>query len=81
VATTLPTFTDFPSGTTSGTYSHTFDMLDVSSYNPAFVTAHGGTAAGAAAAILAGLEAGQAYLNIHTTTFPAGELRGFLAST
>ena len=81
VATTLPTFTDFPNGTTSGTYSHTFDLLDVSSYNPAFVTAHGGTAAGAAAALLAGLQAGQAYLNIHTATFPGGEIRGFLAST
>ena len=30
---------------------------------------------------LAGLEAGQAYLNIHTTRFPGGEIRGFLAST
>ena len=28
VATTVPTFTGFPLGVTSGTYSHTFDMLD-----------------------------------------------------
>jgi hypothetical protein len=45
------------------------------------VTANGGTTAGAEAALLAGLEAGQAYLNIHTTMFPGGEIRGFLAST
>jgi len=81
VATTVPTFTGFPLGVTSGTYTHTFDMTSAASYNPAFVTANGGTAAGAEAALLAGLEAGQAYLNIHTTMFPGGEIRGFLAST
>jgi hypothetical protein len=78
VATTVPTFTGFPTGVTSGTYSHTFDMLNLASYNPAFVAAHGGTAATAAADLLAGLQAGQAYLNIHTTMFPGGEIRGFL---
>ncbi len=80
VATTVPTFTGFPSGVTSGTYTHTFDMTSLTSYNPAFVTAHGGTAAGAEAALLAGMQAGQTYLNIHTTTFPGGEERGFLQS-
>ena len=78
VATTTPTFPGFPLGVTSGSYSRTFDMTAASSYNPAFVTAHGGTTAGAAAALLAGLQAGQAYLNIHTTMFPGGEIRGFL---
>jgi hypothetical protein len=78
VATTVPFFTSFPIGVTSGTYSHTFDMLNAASYNPAFVTAHGGTAASAAAALLAGMQAGQAYLNIHTMMFPSGEIRGFL---
>src|SRR3982750_1240211 len=39
VATTTPTFPDFPLGVTAGTYDRTFDLTDASSYNPAFVTA------------------------------------------
>ena len=34
----------------------TFDMLMSSSYNPAFITAHGGTPASAEAALFAGRE-------------------------
>ena len=78
VATSVPTFTGFPTGVTSGTYDHTFDLLDLSSYNPAFVTANGGTAASAEAVLIAGMIAGKAYLNIHSTTFRGGEIRGFL---
>jgi hypothetical protein len=78
VATTTPTFTAFPLGVTSGTYDHTFDLTLASSYNPAFVTANGGTTAGAEAALLAGLAADDAYLNIHSSTFQGGEIRGFL---
>jgi CHRD domain-containing protein/PEP-CTERM motif-containing protein len=80
VATTVPTFTDFPLGVMSGTYDHTFDMTLSSSYNPAFISAHGGTIAGAEAALLSGLLADQAYLNIHTNVAPTGEIRGFLAA-
>jgi len=80
VATQVPYFAGFPIGVTSGTYTHTFNMLDAASYNPAFVTANGGTAASAAAVLLAGMLAGQTYLNIHTTMFPGGEIRGFLTS-
>ncbi len=77
VATTTPSFPGFPNAT-SGTYDHTFDLTNPSSYNGAFVTANGGTAASAEAALLAGLAAGDAYLNIHDATFPGGEIRGFL---
>jgi hypothetical protein len=80
VATLLPAFTDFPLGVTSGTYDHTFDTSQASFYNPAFVTANGGTAASAEAALAAGLAAGEAYFNIHTTNFPGGEIRGFLTA-
>jgi len=78
VATQLPTFAGFPLGVTSGSYDHLFDLADLTSWNAAFVGAHGGTAAGAEAALLAGLDEGRAYLNVHTSTFPGGEIRGFL---
>lgn len=78
VATTVPTFSMFPLDVMAGTYDMTLDLLSASSYNPAFVTAHGGTPATAEADLLAGLAAGTAYLNIHTTANPAGEIRGFL---
>jgi len=78
VATTVPTFTGFPLGVTSGTYDHLFDLTLASSYNPPYVTANGGTIASAEAALGAALADGKAYLNIHTTAFPGGEIRGFL---
>jgi len=48
------------------------------SYNPAFITASGGTAALAFAALLGGMNDGKTYVNIHTTLFGGGEIRGFL---
>jgi hypothetical protein len=78
VATMVPTFIGFPLGVTSGTYDMTFNLLDPSTYNPSFITAHGGTPDSAEAALLAGIAAGTSYLNIHTEQFPAGEVRGFL---
>jgi len=80
VATQTPTFTGFPLGVTAGTYSNSFDLTQASSYNPAFVTANI-TVAASEAALLAGLANGQAYLNIHSSTFGGGEIRGFLVPT
>lgn len=78
VATQVPTFPGFPLGVTTGTYLATFDLTEASTYNPAFITAHGGTVEGAMAAFIAGLLSGQTYLNIHTVQFPGGEIRGQL---
>lgn len=78
VATVIPTFTGFPTGATAGTYDHTFDMRLPSSYNPSFITAHGGTVADAEAFLFSGMLAGESYLNIHSSVFPGGEIRGFL---
>jgi hypothetical protein len=78
VATTTPTFPGFPSGVTAGFYSQIFDLTLASSFNPAFVTASGGTPLAAELALAAGMAAGQSYFNIHTTMFPGGEIRGFL---
>ena len=79
VATTTPSFPGFPLGVTSGTFDNTFDLTLASSYNPAFVSANGGTPASAEDALIAGMLAGRTYFNIHTTQFPGGEIRGFLA--
>ena len=78
VATTLPTFPGFPSGVTSGTYTNSFDLTLASTYNANFINANGGTVEGARLAFLNGLQAGQAYFNIHSNAFPGGEIRGQL---
>lgn len=68
----------FPLGVTSGTYDNTFDMADVNSYTSAFVTANGGTADSAFAALLGYMQEDRTYLNIHTQLFTGGEIKGFL---
>jgi hypothetical protein len=78
VATTTPTFANFPLGVRSGSYDNTLDMLSASSYNPAYITANGGTPATAEVALVSAISAGKAYLNIHSQTFAGGEIRGFL---
>jgi hypothetical protein len=78
VATTTPTFAGFPLGVTSGSYFNILDLTLLSSYNPAYVTANGGTVASAEAALMGAMFQGETYLNIHTTSFPGGEIRGFL---
>ena len=78
VATTTPTFAGFPLGVTSGSFANLLDLTLASSYNPAFITAHGGTTAQAELDLTAAFAAGKAYWNIHTSTFGGGEIRGFL---
>ncbi|MGH6624577.1 MAG: CHRD domain-containing protein [Burkholderiaceae bacterium] len=78
VATQVPNFEGFPLGVSSGSYSHLFDMTLASSYNPAFITAHGGTVSSAFDDLLAGMLGGRSYLNIHSTLFGGGEIRGTL---
>lgn len=80
IATVTPNFTGFPLGVTfsSSPYHQVFDTSIPGGFNGAFVTANGGTAASAEAALLTGLSSDRAYLNIHTTVVPGGEIRGFL---
>jgi hypothetical protein len=80
VATPLPSFPGFPLGVMSGTYSETFNLTLSSTYNPAFITATGGTTMGAKDSLLSGLLEERAYLNIHTNLFPSGEIRGFFVA-
>lgn len=78
VATELPLFTGFPTGVTAGSYDHTFDMTQLSSWNINYVNANGGTTDSALTAFIAALNAEKAYLNVHTQAFPSGEIRGFM---
>lgn len=80
VATTTPTFAGFPLGVTSGTYSRTLDLTQTSSWNASYITANGGTVGGAEAALAAAMASGRAYWNVHTASFPGGEIRGFLVA-
>ena len=80
MATQTPTFSLFPLGVTSGNLDQTLDTSLASALNPAFVTLVGGVAA-AEATLFAGLLAGKAYFNIHTSTSGGGEIRGFLQET
>jgi hypothetical protein len=71
----------FPLNVTSGTYHQTFDLTQTVSFNSAYITANGGTAAGAEAALTSGLNSGMAYATIHNATFPGGEIRANLTAT
>jgi hypothetical protein len=73
-------FPNFPAAT-SGGYINSFDLSLAGTYNPAFITAHGGTVDSAKAAFITALKTGQTYVNIHDATFPGGEIRGQLAAT
>jgi hypothetical protein len=60
-------FVGFPIGVTSGAYSHTFNLLtDLSGISaPVFIAA---------------LEGGLAYTNVHSQSFPGGEIRAQLTA-
>ena len=80
-ATTVPAFPGFPLGVISGSYSSAvFDLTQTTIYNPAFVTLQGGLPA-AEAALIAGIQNGLTYFNIHTVNFGGGEIRGQLFAT
>jgi hypothetical protein len=77
VATAVPTFPGFPAGVQSGSYDQTFDLTDAASWNPAFITSSGSVAQ-AQARLFLGLKENRTYLNIHTSTYPGGEIRARL---
>ncbi len=79
VAVTPGTLPGFPAGVRFGSYSTLLDLSLTSTYASGFLAGSGGTAAGAEARLVAQMMEGSAYFNIHSTTFPGGEIRGFLA--
>lgn len=72
-----PTFLGFPAGIQTGSYDSIFDLLNSSTYGTTFLTNQGSVAA-ARSTLLASLNSGSAYLNVHSTTYTGGEIRGFL---
>ena len=81
VATTTPVFPGFPQVGTSGTYSSpVFDLTQPLIYNSAFVAMFPGGIPQAEAALIAGIEGGATYFNIHTVNFSGGEIRGQLTA-
>ena len=77
IAIDSPSLVGFPLGVTSGSYTGSFDLDDETNFAPAYLAASGGTADLATARLIAAFSSQQAYLNIHTTAFPGGEIRGF----
>lgn len=61
VAPVLVPFTGFPN-LTAGSYRNTFDLATLGSAGEA--------------ALIAGLNSGEAYANIHDANYPSGEIRG-----
>ncbi|HEU4651546.1 MAG TPA: CHRD domain-containing protein [Croceibacterium sp.] len=79
VFTQTPTFAGFPLGVQAGTYDNMFDLTQASSWNATVLNNTFAGNVGAMEAYFAqGLQQGRAYLNVHTSQFPGGEIRGFL---
>jgi hypothetical protein len=67
----------FPLGVSSGTYTRLIDLSAANQYSGAFITASGGTTLLAEQRLIENLISGNAYFNIHSTTFGGGEIRTF----
>jgi hypothetical protein len=71
-------FTPFPNAT-SGHFLGAVDLSLAGTYTAGFITAEGGTVSGAEAGLIAALNSGNTYANIHDANFPGGEIRGQIA--
>lgn len=79
VAVTPGTLPGFPVGVMAGSYNIVLDLTDPTHFASTFINNFaGGVGADAESALIVAMDGGRAYFNIHTTAFPAGEIRGFL---
>ena len=67
-----------PTGVSAGSFSGALDLDDAENFNATFLAASGGTTALATARFIENIYSHRVYLNIHSTTFTGGEIRGFL---
>lgn len=70
----------FPLGVRSGTYANTWNLLDAGTYSAAYLTANGNSVSAARDSLLSDINENRAYLNIHTSLYPGGEIRGFIVA-
>eukprot|EP00669_Euglena_mutabilis_P008868 TRINITY_DN384_c0_g1_i13.p1 TRINITY_DN384_c0_g1~~TRINITY_DN384_c0_g1_i13.p1 ORF type:complete len:362 (-),score=2.94 TRINITY_DN384_c0_g1_i13:53-1108(-) len=76
-ATPLPSLPGFPLGVQNGMSYVVLDMSMVSSYSAPFLAMNGNNATAAWLTLYNGITAGLAYFNIHTISYPNGEIAGF----
>lgn len=74
-------FTGLPLGATSGSdSSEVYDLTSAATFRQPFIDSFaGGVADDAEEALVAGLNSGLAYFNLHSELIPSGEIRGQLA--
>lgn len=64
----------------SGMLTGMIDLTKLSSYDAEFLAAYGSSVTTLRSTFLSGLEGGLAYVNLHTATYPTGEIRGQAAA-
>ncbi len=67
-----------PLGVSAGSFGTTLDLDDASNFSPAFIGQGLGTLDDAISRFAAALNNGRVYLNIHSSRFLGGEIRGYL---
>jgi hypothetical protein len=78
IAVDSPSLAGFPVGAKSGSFDAFLDLDDPDSFNATFLSTSGGTTDLAIARFITGINDHKTYMNIHTSTFGGGEIRGFL---
>lgn len=64
----------------SASYSNAFNLSMAGTFGAGFLSARGGDVSMARTDLLAALDGGLAYFNLHTEAFPDGEIRGNLSA-